>query len=85
MSDKLGVKLGLECETDKRTQNWQIKLNNARTEFNNMERELDGNKKAFNDAANAGKPVWLAVPIGELVGLFAALIIMGRIKRELEL
>ena len=36
-------------------------------------------------AANAGKLVWLAVPIGELVGLFAALIIMGRIKRELEL
>ena len=40
-------------ETDKRTQNWQIKLNNAEAELNNMERELDGNKKALNDAANA--------------------------------
>ena len=34
-------------ETDKRTQNWQIQLNNAQAALIGMERELDENNKAF--------------------------------------
>ncbi|MGI6121365.1 MAG: phage tail tape measure protein [Saccharofermentanales bacterium] len=37
-------------ETDKRTQNWQIQLNNAQAELNKMERELDSNNKALEEA-----------------------------------
>ncbi|MDR1559865.1 MAG: phage tail protein, partial [Clostridiales bacterium] len=36
-------------ENDKRTQNWQIALNNANAELNGMERELEDNEKALDD------------------------------------
>ena len=39
-------------ENDRRTQNWQIQLNNATAALNQMERELGGNEKALN---NTGK------------------------------
>jgi phage-related minor tail protein len=39
-------------ETDKRTQSWQIQLNNAKAELNKMERELEANNKTLD---NAGK------------------------------
>ena len=39
-------------ETDKRTQSWQIQLNNAKAELNKMERELEANNKALD---NTGK------------------------------
>jgi phage-related protein len=39
-------------ETDRRTQSWQIQLNNAKAELNKMERELEVNNKALD---NAGK------------------------------
>jgi len=39
-------------ETDRRTQSWQIQLNNAKAELNKMERELESNNKALD---NAGK------------------------------
>ncbi|AUS97335.1 phage tail protein [Clostridium thermosuccinogenes] len=39
-------------ETDKRTQSWQIQLNNVKAELNKMERELEANNKALD---NAGK------------------------------
>lgn len=35
--------------------------------------------------SSAGKIVWAAVPLGELVGTVAAIVIMGRIKREIKL
>jgi len=35
-------------ETDKRTQNWQIKLNEAQAELNKMEREVASNEKAIS-------------------------------------
>jgi hypothetical protein len=35
-------------ENDKRTQNWQIALNNANAELNGMERELSDNEKALD-------------------------------------
>ena len=34
-------------ETDKRTQSWQIQLNNAKAELNKMERELEGTTKRW--------------------------------------
>jgi phage-related protein len=37
-------------ETDKRTQSWQIQLNNAKAELNKMERELEANNKALDTA-----------------------------------
>lgn len=37
-------------ENDKRTQAWQIQLNNAEAALNGMERELDENNKALSDA-----------------------------------
>lgn len=37
-------------ENDKRTQAWQIQLNNATAALNNMERELDANNKALDEA-----------------------------------
>ena len=39
-------------ENDKRTQNWQIQLNNAQAALNGMERELDDNNKALQNAEN---------------------------------
>ena len=39
-------------ESDKRTQNWQIQLNNAQAALNGMERELDDNNKALQNAEN---------------------------------
>jgi len=39
-------------ETDKRTQNWRIQLNNAQAELIKMERELEGNNKALDNAGN---------------------------------
>ena len=39
-------------ETDKRTQAWQIQLNNAQAELNNMQRELDQNSDALKRAAD---------------------------------
>jgi phage-related protein len=37
-------------ETDRRTQSWQIQLNNAKAELNKMERELEANNKALDNA-----------------------------------
>ena len=37
-------------ENDRRTQNWQIQLNNANAALNDMERELGSNNKALSDA-----------------------------------
>jgi phage-related protein len=37
-------------ETDRRTQSWQIQLNNAKAELNKMERELEANNKALDTA-----------------------------------
>jgi len=37
-------------ETDKRTQSWQIQLNNAKAELIKMERELEANNKALDAA-----------------------------------
>ncbi len=37
-------------ENDKRTQSWQIQLNNANAALNDMERELGSNNKALSDA-----------------------------------
>ena len=37
-------------ENDKRTQNWQIQLNNAEAALNGMERELDDNNKCRTDS-----------------------------------
>ena len=39
-------------ENDRRTQAWQIQLNNAEAALNGMERELDDNNKALADAEN---------------------------------
>ena len=39
-------------ENDKRTQNWQIQLNNAEAALNGMERELQQNNAALADAGN---------------------------------
>lgn len=39
-------------ETDKRTQAWQVQLNNAQAELNKMERELESNNKALRTADN---------------------------------
>lgn len=36
-------------ENDRRTQNWQIQLNNATAALNNMERELDQNERAIDE------------------------------------
>ena len=36
-------------ENDRRTQNWQIQLNNATAALNDMERELSDNEKALDD------------------------------------
>ena len=38
-------------ENDKRTQAWQIQLNNANADLNKMERELGENNKALNEAS----------------------------------
>lgn len=38
-------------ENDRRTQAWQIQLNNANADLNKMERELDQNNKALNEAS----------------------------------
>ena len=35
-------------ENDRRTQQWQIQLNNAQASLNNMERELDQNQRAID-------------------------------------
>ena len=37
-------------ENDKRTQNWQIQLNNAEAALNDMERELEDNNSALEQA-----------------------------------
>jgi len=37
-------------ETDRRTQSWQIQLNNAKAELIKMERELEANNKALDAA-----------------------------------
>ena len=46
-------------ENDRRTQNWQIQLNNATAALNGMERELSDNEKALDDVGkelgDAGK------------------------------
>ena len=36
-------------ENDKRTQNWQVQLNNAKSALNGMERELKENNKALEN------------------------------------
>lgn len=38
-------------ENDKRTQSWQIQLNQAQATLNTMERELDANNKALDEAS----------------------------------
>ena len=40
-------------ENDRRTQNWQIQLNNAEAALNDMNRELDENEKAIKDGGKA--------------------------------
>lgn len=40
-------------ENDKRTKEWQIKLNNAEAELNKMNRQLETNKKDMESAENA--------------------------------
>ena len=42
-------------EADKRTQNWQIKLNEAEAELNKMERELQNNNKELDSAGKEFK------------------------------
>ena len=42
-------------ENDRRTQNWQIQLNNAEAALNDMNRELDENEKAINEGGNAAE------------------------------
>lgn len=39
-------------ENDRRTQNWQIQLNNTEAALNGMEKELDENNKALQNAEN---------------------------------
>ena len=39
-------------ENDRRTQNWQIQLNNAEAALNGMERELKDNNEALEQAEN---------------------------------
>ena len=39
-------------DTDRRTQSWQIQLNNAKAALNEMERELDSNNAALDEAAS---------------------------------
>jgi chromosome segregation ATPase len=42
-------------ETDKRTQSWQIQLNKAQAELNDMERELGKNEKALDGVGDEMK------------------------------
>ena len=42
-------------ENDRRTQNWQIQLNNAEAALNDMNRELDENEKAIKDGSKAAE------------------------------
>ena len=42
-------------ENDRRTQNWQIQLNNAEAALNDMNRELDENEKAIKDGGKAAE------------------------------
>ena len=39
-------------ENDKRTQNWQIQLNNAKAELNKLDRELEQNEAVLDDTAD---------------------------------
>ena len=43
-------------ENDRRTQNWQIQLNNAEAALNDMNRELDENEKAIKEGGKATVP-----------------------------
>lgn len=42
-------------ENDRRTQNWQIQLNNAEAALNDMNRELDENEKAIKESGKAAE------------------------------
>lgn len=42
-------------ENDRRTQNWQIQLNNAEAVLNDMNRELDENEKAIKEGGKAAE------------------------------
>ena len=42
-------------ENDRRTQNWQIQLNNAEAALNDMNRELDENEKAIKNGGKAAE------------------------------
>ena len=42
-------------ESDRRTQNWQIQLNNAEAALNDMNRELDENEKAIKEGGKAAE------------------------------
>ena len=42
-------------ENDRRTQNWQIQLNNAEVALNDMNRELDENEKAIKEDGKAAE------------------------------
>ena len=42
-------------ENDRRTQNWQIQLNNAEAALNDMKRELDENEKAIKESGKAAE------------------------------
>lgn len=44
-------------EADKRTQNWQVKLNKAEAELNKMELELQNNNKELDTASAEFKDV----------------------------
>ena len=55
-------------ENDRRTQQWQIQLNNAQAALNNMERELDQNQRAIDSI-----PQIIQAGIDLLVSLIQAL------------
>ena len=42
-------------ENDRRTQNWQIQLNNAEAALNDMNRELDENEKVIKEGGKAAE------------------------------
>ena len=42
-------------ENDRRTQNWQVQLNNAEAALNDMNRELDENEKAIKEGGKAAE------------------------------
>ena len=71
-------------ENDKRTQSWQIQLNNAKAALNGMEKELEDNKKAAHDMTDALENLGsIAGGIGAAIGgavaaIGAAVVVAGK-------